>query len=121
MEAAEESRQPLAYYEAVPYLLVLESVERDGAWLRRAEHPELPGCMAEAPSALEALDGLERERLRVLRARWDRNAPIPVPRPPLRAAPPPSPRPSPSHGMEREPAPHLSRARGRGQGEGLAP
>lgn len=77
-------RRPLAYYEAVPYLLVLESVERRGEWLRRAEHPELPGCVAEAPSALEALDKLEQERLRVLRQLWDRGASIPVPRPPLR-------------------------------------
>jgi len=86
-------RRPLAYYEAVPYLLVLESVERGGEWLRRAEHPELPGCVAEAPSALEALDKLELERLRVLRHLWDRGAPIPVPRPPLRdlrAARPPA-------------------------------
>ena len=77
-------RPPLAYYEAVPYLLVLESVERGGEWLRRAEHPELPGCVAEAPSALEALDRLEHERLRILRQLWDRGAAIPVPRPPLR-------------------------------------
>ena len=77
-------RPPLAYYEAVPYLLVLESVERGGQWLRRAEHPELPGCAAEAPSALEALEKLERERLRMLRQLWDRGALIPVPRPPLR-------------------------------------
>ncbi len=77
-------RQPLAYYEAVPYLLVLESVERGGQWLRRAEHPELPGCAAEAPSALEAVDLLEQERHRVLRQLWDRGASIPVPRPPLR-------------------------------------
>jgi len=77
-------RQSLAYYEAVPYLLVLESVERGGQWLRRAEHPELPGCAAEAPSALEALDRLEEERHRVLRQLWDRGASIPVPRPPLR-------------------------------------
>ena len=82
VDAAE--RRPLAYYEAVPYLLVVESVERGGEWLRRAEHPELPGCVAEAPSALEALDKLERERLRVLRHLWDRGAAIPVPRPPLR-------------------------------------
>ncbi|MEX2223176.1 MAG: hypothetical protein WEG40_15395 [Candidatus Rokuibacteriota bacterium] len=79
-------RRPLAYYEAVPYLLVLESVERGGEWLRRAAHPEPPGCAAEAPSALEAIDELERERLRVLRQLWDRGAPIPVPRPPLRVA-----------------------------------
>ena len=82
--AAAESGRPLAYYEAVPYLLVLESIERGGEWLRRAEHPELPACVAEAPSALEALDRLDGERRRVLRAMWERGAPIPVPRPPLR-------------------------------------
>lgn len=81
----DEGRQPLAYYEAVPYLLVLESVERGGDWLRRAEHPELPGCVAEAQSILEALDRLAEERRRVLRQLWDRGSPIPVPRPPLRA------------------------------------
>jgi predicted RNase H-like HicB family nuclease len=82
---AEPNRRPLAYYEAVPYLLVLESVERDGEWLRRAEHPELPGCVAEAHSALEALDKLEEARLRMLRQLWDRGVFIPVPRPPLLA------------------------------------
>ena len=80
----ESGREPLAYYEAVPYLLVVESVERGGEWLRRAEHPELPGCVAEASSALEVLDKLEQERLRVLRQLWDCGAAIPVPRPPLR-------------------------------------
>ena len=74
----------LVYYEAVPYLLVIESVERHGEWLRRAEHPELPGCIAEAPSAVEALEELERVRLRVLRRLWDGGSVIPVPRPPLR-------------------------------------
>ena len=79
-----QGRMPsLEYYEAVPYLLVLESVERRGEWLRRAEHPELPGCVAEAHSALEALDKLEHVRRRVLRQLWDGGARIPVPRPPL--------------------------------------
>src|SRR5437867_12557825 len=76
----------LAYYEAVPYLLVMESVERQGEWLRRAEYPELPGCAAEAPSAVEALENLEHERRRVLRPLWDRAASIPAPRPPLPAS-----------------------------------
>ena len=80
-----EGRPDLAYYEAVPYLLVLESVERGGEWLRRAEHPELPGCVVEAPSAVEALDKLEEERRRMLRQLWHRGADIPVPRPPLLA------------------------------------
>jgi predicted RNase H-like HicB family nuclease len=73
----------LAYYEAVPYLLVIESVQRGNEWLRRAEHPELPGCSVEAPSAVEAMDKLEQARLSLLRQLWDRGAPIPVPRPPL--------------------------------------
>ena len=73
----------LAYYEAVPYVLVVESIERGGEWLRRAEHPELPGCSVEAPSAVEAMEKLEETRLRLLRQLWDLGAPIPVPRPPL--------------------------------------
>ncbi|HEV8440439.1 MAG TPA: hypothetical protein VGT40_20305 [Methylomirabilota bacterium] len=79
-----EPVRDLAYYEAVPYLLVLESIERRGEWLRRAEYPELPGCAAEAASAVEAIEELEAERLRLLRRLWDRGAAIPVPRPPLR-------------------------------------
>jgi hypothetical protein len=75
----------LAYYEAVPYLLVVESIERAGEWLRRAEHPELPGCRVEAPSAVEAIEKLEQARLRLLRQLWDLGAPIPVPRPPLQS------------------------------------
>ena len=74
----------LAYYEAVPYLLVVESIERGGEWLRRAEHPELPGCVAESASAVEALERLERERLSTLRRLWQSGEAIPVPRPPLR-------------------------------------
>jgi predicted RNase H-like HicB family nuclease len=81
-----EETHDLAYYEGVPYLLVIDSVEREGAWVRRAEHPELPGCVAEAPSAVEAISKLEVERLRVLRSLFARGAPIPVPRPPLRAS-----------------------------------
>jgi predicted RNase H-like HicB family nuclease len=80
-----ELRPGLDYYEAVPYLLVVESVPRDGDWVRRAEYPELPGCAVEASSVLEALHQLERERRRVLTELWERGAPIPVPREPLRA------------------------------------
>ena len=80
-----EGAQSLAYYEAVPYVLVLESIERDGEWLRRAAYPELPGCVAEAPAALEAIENLEVERRRILQQLWNRRAPIPVPRPPLRS------------------------------------
>jgi predicted RNase H-like HicB family nuclease len=81
----------LAYYEAVPYVLVMESVERAGEWLRHAEYPELPGCAAEAPSAMEAFEKLEQERLRLLRELWQRGAAIPVPRPALRRCRPPGP------------------------------
>jgi predicted RNase H-like HicB family nuclease len=83
-EGERDLPRTLEDYEAVPYVLVLESVERGGEWLRRAEYPELPGCAAEADSALEAIEKLEHERLRLLRELWDRGAPIPLPRAPLR-------------------------------------
>ncbi len=86
-ELEPERARDLAYYEAVPYLLVVESVERGGAWLRRAEYPELPGCYAEAESAVDAIEELERARRRLIRGLWDRGAPIPTPRPPLRGRP----------------------------------
>lgn len=80
------ARKDLEYYRAVPYVLVMESVERPGGeWVRRAEYPELPNCVAEAHSAVEAIDKLDAERLRVLQELWDRDAPIPVPRPPLQS------------------------------------
>jgi len=88
VRADPDGRAPDDYYAAVPYLLVLESVQRDGVWIRRAEHPELPGCAAEAPSAIEALHLLDHERRRVLDDLLARGAPIPVPRPPLRRAGP---------------------------------
>jgi predicted RNase H-like HicB family nuclease len=90
VSSAEPESEPvrdLAYYEAVPYLLVVESVERGGHWLRRAEYPELPGCYAEAESAVDAIEQLEGERRRLIRRLWDRGAPIPAPRPPLRGRP----------------------------------
>jgi len=83
-----DAARDLAYYEGVPYLLVIESVEHGGRWLRRATYPELPGCVAEAHSALQAMEQLEHERRRLLRELWNRGAAIPVPRPPLHGAPP---------------------------------
>ncbi len=81
----DESASDLAYFQAVPYLLVVESIEREGRWRRRAAYPELPGCVAEADSAVEAIERLERERARLLEERVRRGEPIPVPRPPLRS------------------------------------
>jgi len=80
-------RADLAFYRSIPFLLVVESVERDGRWRRRAAHPELPGCAAEADSALEAIEGLACERERLLEERWRRGEEIPVPRAPLRSEP----------------------------------
>jgi predicted RNase H-like HicB family nuclease len=69
---------------AVPYVAVVYSVERpDGSWWRRAEYPELPGCAAEADSAVEAMELLERQRIRLISEAYARGEDIPVPRPPL--------------------------------------
>jgi predicted RNase H-like HicB family nuclease len=76
--------EDLAYYRAIPYLLVVETVERAGAWRRRATYPELPGCAAEAESAVEAIERLEEARETLLARCWERGETIPVPRPPLK-------------------------------------
>jgi predicted RNase H-like HicB family nuclease len=78
----------LAYYRAIPYLLVVETVEHSGRWWRRATHPELPGCAAEAESAVEAIERLEQAREILLARCWERGESIPVPRPPLRSRAP---------------------------------
>jgi predicted RNase H-like HicB family nuclease len=73
-------------YLAIPYILIMESVEKpDGNWVRRAEYPELPGCVAEALSPLEALDKLDEARVRYILERLRRGEPVPAPRPPLRS------------------------------------
>jgi predicted RNase H-like HicB family nuclease len=79
--------EDLAYYLSIPYVLGIESVEHpDGEWFRRADCPELPGCAAEAYSAVEAIEKLKEQRRARIRAMLERGEPIPVPRAPLRTA-----------------------------------
>ncbi len=69
----------------MPYIMAVESVQRaDGEWVRRAWHPELPGCVVEAPTAIEAIERLDEERVRYISSRLDRGEPVPVTRAPLR-------------------------------------
>jgi hypothetical protein len=71
-------------YLRVPFVLVVESVrEPGGDWLRRASYPELPGAVAEAESAVEAMDAVEARRVSIINERLDRGQDIPVPRPPI--------------------------------------
>ena len=70
---------------AVPYVLVMSSVEQDGTWLRRAEYPELPGCVTEAYSALEALEEVDALRVRIILEMRRRGERPPRPRPPLKS------------------------------------
>lgn len=73
-------------YLAIPYMLEAESVKTEsGTWVRRLEYPELPGCVVEADTVLEALDRLERLRERYILDRLERGEDVPVPRPPLRS------------------------------------
>lgn len=51
-------------YLRVPYLVTAQSRPlSDGSWVRHVEHPELPGCTAEADSITDALDLLEVRRI----------------------------------------------------------
>lgn len=70
---------------AVPYVVVMYAVERDGEWLRLAEYPELPGCSVIAPTALEAMDELEMLRVRIIVDMHHRGEEPPRPRPPLKS------------------------------------
>ena len=65
--------------------MIIASVRRtDGTWVRRAEYPELPGCVAEADSPLDAIDQLDALRVQSILGRLARGEPVPTPRPPLR-------------------------------------
>jgi predicted RNase H-like HicB family nuclease len=71
-------------------VLCLESVAGpDGEWLRRACYPELPGCVGEGASPLDAIARLEEARVQLITERLARGESVPVPRPPLRATSPP--------------------------------
>jgi predicted RNase H-like HicB family nuclease len=71
-------------YLDIPYVLTVQSVEKaDGRWLCRLSYDELPGCVAEAPTALEALDLVEELRERCIAGLVERGRPVPAPRPPL--------------------------------------
>jgi len=71
-------------YLRVPFVLVVESVEMPGGnWLRRACYPELPGAVAEAESAIDAIEGVDVKRIEIILDRLDRGLRIPVPRPPI--------------------------------------
>ena len=71
-------------YLKIPYVLVIESVPRpDGEWCRRASFPEVPGAVAEAESAIEAMDVAEERRVKIILDWLDAGIPVPVPRPPL--------------------------------------
>ena len=71
-------------YLEVPYVLVVESVPKaDGDWTRRASYPELPDCVVEAESILDALDKLDELRGRRIAELLADGRPVPVPRPPL--------------------------------------
>lgn len=66
--------------------MTVESVPGpDGSWVRRASYPELPGCVAEAFSPVDAIELLEEARVRRIQEMLARGEPVPVPRPPLRS------------------------------------
>jgi hypothetical protein len=74
-------------YLAIPYVLVVESLEAsDGTWFRRARYPELD-VSADAFSPMDAIDKLEEVRISTILNRIERGEAIPVPRPPLRDDP----------------------------------
>mgnify|MGYP001602023078 CR=1 FL=1 len=71
-------------YLRIPYVMTLEAIRSpNGDWIRRAEHPELPGCFVDAFSPVEAGAKLEDVRVRYITERLGRGESVPTPRPPL--------------------------------------
>src|SRR5262249_17927885 len=71
-------------YLRIPYVLVVESVpQADGNWCRRASQPAPPGGVAEAESAVDAMDAVDERRVRIILDWLEAGIPVPVPRPPL--------------------------------------
>jgi hypothetical protein len=71
-------------YLRVPFVLVIEGVEKPGGdWLRRASYPELPGAVVEAESAVDAMDLVDDKRIEIILNRLDLGLPVLVPRPPI--------------------------------------
>lgn len=90
----------------VPYTMIIASVRRpDGVWVRRAEYPELPGCVAEAESPLDAIDELDALRVQTILGRLARGEPIPTPRPPLQRLTRPVPSTDPASAQKRDATP----------------
>jgi len=88
----------------VPYIIIMESIEKeDGDWVRRATYPELPDCVVEAATPIEAVERLEELRVRSIRELLEEGRPVPTPRDPLRWVRSTRPRPDPGRDEE---APH---------------
>jgi hypothetical protein len=69
----------------IPYLLVVESIEdANGEWTRRVGYPELGSCAIEDVNLADAIEELERTKVRILAEMLRSNQPIPVPHPPLK-------------------------------------
>ena len=75
-------------YLAVPLIIQSYSVERDdGTWVRRVRCDELPGCVAESESIVDALHALEAKRAELTRRLLDSGREPPTVRAPIRGRP----------------------------------
>jgi predicted RNase H-like HicB family nuclease len=75
-------------YLAVPLIIQSYSVELDdGTWVRRVRCEELPGCVAESESIVEALGALEAKRAELTRKLLDDGEVPPNHRAPIRGRP----------------------------------
>jgi predicted RNase H-like HicB family nuclease len=80
------SAMKLSEYLRIPYLLQASSVQsQDGRWVRRAEFPELPHCVAESSSIVDAIAAVEELRVEILADMVRKNELPPTPRQPLQS------------------------------------
>lgn len=59
----------------IPFVIRLTTVRnQSGEWVRRAECPELPGCVVESEWAGEAVEALDQRRIALLREWQERDS-----------------------------------------------
>jgi len=71
--------QEIAACAQLPYAIHIEPDEADGVLCYVAYHPELPGCMAQGRTPLEAVVSLQEAREMCLAGLLRHNQPIPEP------------------------------------------
>jgi hypothetical protein len=77
----------LREYLSLPYTLVVDAVEHSEiSWIRKATYLELPECVVETMLPLEAIEELEKLKVRIIIGKLLNGESVPIPGEPLNSS-----------------------------------